>query len=249
MMKFRLYPYLLVMAILFSCSKSESLSSGQQNSSATGTAGSLARFAIVGDYLYTVTTTNAKIFDLQDPANPIFKADTPFGVAIETIFPLGNTLFLGSQNGMYIYDISNPLVPVRQSLYTHITSCDPVVANDKFAYVTLSTGQNICNRGLNQLEIIDISNKKQPKLVQAILMNKPQGLALSGNDLFVCDDKVKWFDTSTSPILTPKGVINSKAHDAIITGKILMLVGENGLSQYDFSGTEPKLLSEIRTGN
>ena len=148
-----------------------------------------------------------------------------------------------------IYDITNPLVPVRQSLYTHITSCDPVVANDKFAYVTLSSGQNVCNRGLNQLEVIDISNKKQPKLLQTIAMSKPQGLALSGNDLFVCDDKVKWFDTSASPTLTPKGIINIKAHDAIITGKILMLVGEGGLSQYDFSGAEPKLLSEIKTGN
>ncbi|RZJ74744.1 MAG: hypothetical protein EOO47_20700 [Flavobacterium sp.] len=249
MMKFKLYLYILFTAVLFSCSKSESVSTGQVNSSGSGTAGSLARFAIVGDYLYTVTTTNAKIFDVQDPANPIFKADTPFGVAIETIFPLGNTLFLGSQNGMYIYDISNPLLPVRQSLYTHITSCDPVVANDKFAYVTLSSGQNVCNRGLNQLEVIDISNKKQPKLLQTVAMAKPQGLALSGNDLFVCDDKVKWFDTSTSPLITPKGIINIKAHDAIITGKILMLVGESGLSQYDFSGAEPKLLSIIRTGS
>ncbi len=241
------YLYIIILFLFCSCAKTDS---GQttNTSSTTGTAGSLARFAIAGDHLYVVTFTNFKIFDITNDKDPIYKADTFFASDVETIFPLGNTLFMGSQSGMYIYDISNPIAPVRQSLYTHITSCDPVVANDKFAYVTLNTLTTRCARGVNQLEVIDITNKKAPKMLMAIPLTRPEGLVLSGNDLFVCDDKVKWFDTTNSPNLVQKGVIDIKARDAIISGKVLMLVGDKGLTQYDISGPTPKLLSEIKVG-
>jgi hypothetical protein len=155
---------------------------------------------------------------------------------------------MGAQSGMHIYDVTNPLIPSGQSIYSHVTSCDPAVANEKFAFVTLSNLTVRCQRGLNQLEVIDISNKKNPIVKGTYPMTSPKGLALSGNDLFVCDDKVKWFDVTNSPTLTPKAIINVSASDAIISGKILMLIGRTGLSQYDFSGTEPKLLSQISIG-
>ncbi len=246
-MKLSLYLFLLALVMLSACSKDQSSANGPSGTE-QGVAGSLARFALVSDYLYAVTNTNIKIFDVKQPSIPSFTADKSIGFNIETIFPLGNTLFIGSQNGMYIYDITNPANPSMQSLYSHITSCDPVVADDKFAYVTLSTDATRCNRGLNQLEVIDIGNKKAPKFLQAIQMVKPKGLALSGNDLFVCDDKVKWFDVTNSPTLVSKGTINVRTHDAIIVGKILMLVGDNGLSQYDISTNTPTLLSEIKVG-
>ena len=243
-MKSYLYIIIAAIVVFASCNKNDAAAPGSSN----GTAGSLARFAMVGDYLYTVTESNIKIFDVNDEKNPIYKADQQFGTGIETIFPLGNTLFIGSENGMYIYDVTDPLLPRQESVYTHILSCDPVVANDKFAYVTLNTGATRCFRGLNQLEIIDISNKTAPRLLQTLPMVQPKGMALSGNNLFVCDDKVKWFDATNSPTLTPKGIINVKAHDAIAIGNILMLVGENGLQQYDFSGAEAKFLSQINIG-
>jgi hypothetical protein len=235
---------------LYSCSKDGGSSFSDSNTGgSTGVAGSLARFAIVGDNLYTVTSTNVKIFDIQNASDPVFKVDQPFGFGIETIFPLGNTLFIGSEQGMYIYDISNPLSPKLESMYRHILSCDPVVANQQFAYVTLSSGATRCSRGLNQLEVIDITNKKQPQVSKIYQMSNPQGMALNGNDLFVCDDQVKWFDTTNSPNLVQKGIINVKAHDAIAINKTLMLIGEKGLSQYDYSGANPIFLSEIKIGN
>lgn len=235
--------------MLASCSQNDAGSpSANIGNSGSGTAGSLARFAIVGENLYTVTATNVKIFDIKNAANPIYKVDQPFGVGIETIFPLGNTLFLGSERGMYIYDITNPLSPKLESVYTHVLSCDPVVANEKFAYLTLSTGATRCSRGLNQLEVIDISNKKQPKISKVFPMTRPLGLALNGNDLFVCDDKVKWYDATNSPNLVPQGIINERANDVIALNNILMLITDNDLVQYDYSGSEPKFLSRIQVG-
>lgn len=240
---------LLFINIFYSCSKDGNTVSSDAGNGSTGTSGSLARFAIVGDNLYTVTPTHAKIFDITNPSNPIYKVDQQFGFGIETIFPLGNTLFLGSEQGMYIYDITNPLAPKLESRYQHILSCDPVVANQQYAYVTLSTGETRCSRGLNQLEVIDITNKKQPKVAKVYPMTSPKGLALNGNDLFICDDKVKWYDASNSLNLIPKGIINTKAHDAIAINKTLMLIGEDGLTQYDYSGNEPLLLSRVKTGS
>ncbi len=239
---------ILSLAFLASCSKDGGGEFSSSDYSTPGKAGSLARFAIVGENLYTVTQNNIKIFDITTASNPTYKVDQPIGFGIETIFPLGNTLFLGSETGMYIYDISSPLSPKAISQYRHILSCDPVVANDNYAYITLSTGAIRCSRGLTQLEVIDIKDKKQPQVVKTYPMNNPKGLALSGNDLFVCDDKVKWFDATDNVNLVQKGVIDVKANDAITIGKTLMLIGEKGLSQYDFSGQEAVFLSNIQIG-
>ena len=238
----------LLLGFLASCSKDGSGTFSSSDMYSPGKAGSLARFAIVGDNLYTVTQSNVKIFDIKTANNPTYKVDQPIGFGIETIFPLDNTLFLGSETGMYIYDISNPLTPKMISQYRHILSCDPVVANENYAYITLSAGATRCSRGLTQLEVIDISNKKQPKVAKVYPMNNPKGLTLSGTDLFVCDDKVKWFDATDNVNLVQKGVIDVKAHDAIAFGKTLMLIGEKGLSQYDYSGQNPIFLSNIQIG-
>lgn len=244
-MRMKLALYIIVISFLFSCSKGNDAS---PISDGSGKAGSLARFAIVGDNLYTVTTKDLKIFDITDAKNPVSKGDIPIGIDIETIFPLDKTLFMGSEGGMYMYDISNPLSPRKLSMYEHIRSCDPVVANDKYAFVTLSTTAVRCSRGLNQLEIVDISDKTRPRIVQVYPMSKPLGMALNGNSLYVCDDVVKWYDISSIPTLTAKGSINVKARDAIIVNNIIMLIGEKGLSQYDISGAQPTFLSQINIG-
>lgn len=238
---------ILTIAFLASCSKENSEGSYSDIGN-SGKAGSLARFAIVGENLYTVTKNDIKIFDITTATNPIYKKNQSIGFGIETIFPLGNTLFIGTETGMYIYDISNPLTPKITSQYQHILSCDPVVANENYAYITLSSGETRCARGLTQLEVIDIKDKKKPVIAKVYPMTNPKGLALNGTDLFVCDDKVKWFDATDNVNLTLKANIDVKANDAIAVGKTLMLIGENGLSQYDYSGQTPVFLSNIKIG-
>ena len=47
---------------------------------------------------------------------------------VETIYPFKDKLFIGSNNGMYIYDInSSPGNPVKVGEFTHARSCDPVL--------------------------------------------------------------------------------------------------------------------------
>jgi hypothetical protein len=61
-------------------------------------------------------------------------------------------------NAMYIYRSETNGNIVYASTYSHIASCDPVVAQGDYAYVTLSTNGTRCWCGVNQMDVIKISN-------------------------------------------------------------------------------------------
>jgi len=88
----------------------------------------MARFAIVGNYLYAVDNNTLKVFDISVPAYPVYLKSKNIGNGIETIFPKDSLLFIGTQIGMLIFELTNPTNPLQISSYQHIYSCDPVVA-------------------------------------------------------------------------------------------------------------------------
>lgn len=243
--------YLIILTVLIlqvSCSKDNSNSRNDNSSSVgnTGVGGSLARFTITNDHLYTISETNISIFDVSNANDPLKKNTVPLGFGIETIFPKDDYLFIGTQTGMKILDVKNPTTPFLLSDFQHIRSCDPVVANDKYAYVTLRNG-NSCTRGLNELQIVDISNIKQPFLFKAYQMSKPYGLALDGDKLFICDQGIKYYDATNPGNLILKKTFSIDAEDLIANQGILMAIGSDGLSQYDYSSGDLVFLSLIPT--
>ncbi len=231
---------LLVFFLLIGC-KSDSDSS---TSSDTGQGGSTARFTIINDYLYTVNENSLRVFDITLPESPNFNVDVPIGFGIETIFPYKNNLFIGSQTGMYIYDLTNPKVPSLLSTYRHVYSCDPVVVQGNYAYVTLRSGNTRCRRGSNELQIIDISNLSLPKLVQSYPMSNPKGLGVDGNNLFICDNGIKIYDISVTPIQL-KTKFSISANDLIPFDNKLLVIGDDGFYQYKYTDTDITLLSSI----
>lgn len=216
----------------------------------TGVGGSFARFAITGDYLYALNASRLEVFNVPSPAN-IQKA-TPLEVGwdIETIFPLGQNLFLGSQSGMHIIDIATPDVPKKISTYEHIRSCDPVVVEDGFAYVTLRNG-SACAGFVNQLEVIDVTNLTNPSLIKIYPMTNPHGVGIDNGTLFICDgaDGLKIYDASNRMAITDNLLAHYKdiqAFDVIPFNNVAMMIGESGLYQYDYSDvTNIKLLSHL----
>jgi len=135
------------------------------NDASVGQGGSLARFKIVGDFLYAVDSHTINVFNIQDLENPQDLDDVYAGFDIETIFNRGQHLFLGSMRGMYIYDISSPATPTFISEFQHGTACDPVVVDGDYAYVTLRGG-NMCGATESGLFIVDISDISNPELLQ-----------------------------------------------------------------------------------
>ena len=220
---------------------------GAEASGGTGTGGSMARFKIVNDYLYTVTESEIHIFDIQTQENPIAVNSEYVGWQIETIFNQGDYLYLGSSSGMYIYSIENPAAPSYVSRIDHVLGCDPVVVQGDWAYVTIRGG-NDCGQNLSQLEVIDISNKNMPERVAVYEMAEPYGLGIKDDHLFVCDgsEGLKVFDASATPeISLIDHFENIETYDVIPLENVLLMVGGYMLYQYRYTSEGIVLLSSF----
>jgi hypothetical protein len=237
----------LISIFLVACSSSD-----QIQPSDTGQGGSLARFAIVGNYLYVVDNTDINVFDITNPLENQFIYKKEIGIGIETIFPFKDRLFIGSEHGMYTYSIQSNGIPEQQSLFQHIESCDPVVANDSFAYVTLRTG-NDCRFGVgeNRLDVLDITNLDNPILINSYSFENPAGMALDGGLLFLCDlnSGLHLLDVNdpydVQKILT---LDISSPLDAIALNGLLLVITPISVIEIDYSNLgEIKILSTITT--
>nr|WP_321236631.1 hypothetical protein [uncultured Psychroserpens sp.] len=241
------YILTLLALILVSCSSNNDSSSGDF-SNETGKAGSLARFTTYNDYLYTVDNSNLNVFSIVYRENPVKINELNIGFEIETLFNYKQYLYIGSQNGMYIYSVQNPETPEYLSDVQHFTACDPVVANATHAYVTLHADIG-CGTIINVLEIYDVTNVLQPVLISSRDLTKPIGLGLYNDYLIVCDDEVKIFDISNPENTTLVHAINRNAFDVIVNNDTLILIGTNGLYQYSLNPNSIQNTEELSTIN
>ncbi|PSR54892.1 hypothetical protein AHMF7605_15985 [Adhaeribacter arboris] len=222
-------------------------------SGSTGQGGSMARFTINGNYLYTVGSSKMDIFNLADPGNPQKGTPVILGGGIETIFPYQNKLFIGSNAGMLIYSLANPAIPTYLGSYSHLKACDPVVVEGNYAYVTLRTNTtNWCgSTNTNQLDVVDISNTAMPQIRKTYPMQNPHGLGIDKSTLFICEGSygLKVFDASNPDKITANQLSYLKdwhAFDVVPLGKNLLVVGEDGFRQYEYSDPKNlKFLSKI----
>lgn len=229
---------LLVFVLLVtSCSTDKAnLSSGD------GQGGSLAIFALKGNYLYAVDNSKLNIFSLININVPVIVNQVEIGFNIETIFSYNQYLFIGSRNGMYIYSLENPENPVQLSSVQHFTSCDPVVANATHSFVTLHSG-TFCGNNLNVLQVYNTTDLNNPILVHSRNLVYPKGLGLYNNYLFICDDVIKIFniENPNEPVLV--NTIDKNCFDLIIRENSLFAIGENGLYRYELN---PNLITDIQ---
>jgi len=206
----------------------------------TGTGGSMASFTILNNFLYTVNDYMLKNFDIQNPADPQLDRTANIGIgAAETIFPLKNKLFIGTAIGMLIFDVSDVSVPpVLTGQFWHATTCDPVIADGNYAYLTLRSGTR-CQGFSNEMDVLDIkSSLSNPSLIKMYAMANPYGLAKDGNLLFVCDgaDGLKIFDaTNPESIQLKKQIKGFETYDVILKNKIAIVVASNGLFEFNYA--------------
>ncbi len=213
-----------------------SFSSGPGAAPSSGTGGSMARFAVSGEYLYAVDDRNLITFDIQNP-EPVHNGSKNVGWAIETIFPYENSLFVGSAAAMYIYDISNPETPSHISTYWHATACDPVVVEGDVAFVTLRQSE-MCPWGVNRLEVIDVKDLSNPYKMAFYDMINPHGLGIDDGRLFVSEGKhgLKIMDASDPKnVKELRHIKDIETYDVIPFNNVLMVTGESGIIQYDYS--------------
>lgn len=205
-----------------------------------GVGGSMTRFGLYENVLFAVDDSKLNIFSLNDPSKPVFYNEFYAGWNIETMYLLNDKMFLGTQNGMSIYDVSNPLSPMFISNFWHVTSCDPVVVKGNLAYITLRGGSSCWNNSTNELDVVSLVDLENPELLKRYPMTNPYGLGIDGETLFVCDGDagLKIYDI-TDPLTIDENQIaifsNINAFDVIPINGILLMIGEDGFYQYDYS--------------
>ncbi|HYD20208.1 MAG TPA: hypothetical protein VEB40_01935 [Flavipsychrobacter sp.] len=239
---------------LWGCSKdTNSKPSGSTNSTgSTGTSGqggSLARYTIAQNHLYIAESQKLKVFSLANPADPQMVKEIVVGQDIETIYCYDDKLFMGSMNAMYIYSIANPSSPQFLGDASHVRACDPVVANDAVAYVTVRSG-SACGGTTNALYVYDISNVLIPQQRKVIALTGPWGLGLKGDRLYVCDggEGLMVYDISNAEYPSYiKKISGEIFYDVIAVNNenLLICMIEGGMAIYEVNGDNLTQLAKI----
>lgn len=240
-----LIPFLIGI-LIYSCTK-DSAQVGTDAGSGKG--GSLARFTIAGNYLYAVNNYSLSVYSLSIPDKPeLVYTTSPMNFEIETIYPYNDNLFLGTRTGLYIYSLQKPEQPQLVGEARHARSCDPVVANDSVAFVTLK-GNSWCGPAESGLYIHDVKNITAPVLKKMVPLPEPVGLGLQDNILYVCCGSagLKVFDVTTP--YTPK-LVSTKTDanfvDVIPYNGTLICFVQDGLLLYDITKpAEPVLIKQL----
>ncbi len=236
------YPIYWMSSLYYMDKANASGASSGVSGSGVGMGGSMARFGIKGNVLYLVDNSTMKIFDISNKTEPSKINEFYPGSNVETMFLTEKTMFLGTTTGMIIYDLTLPTAPISQAFFTHARSCDPVVVDDTLAYITLRNGTN-CGGTLNVLDVVNVKNFNKPSLVMSYPMTNPHGLGKDGDLLFICDGSagLKVYDASDPRSITGHLIYtypNIKAYDVIPIGSALVLIGDDGLYQYNYSNVQ-----------
>jgi hypothetical protein len=218
---------------------SASFESSSSPVATAGISGSYSRFTIIGDYLYIMDFNQLKPVNIANPA--ALTTYSPVGVwaDVETLFPHNGYIFMGTTTGMMIYGTVNPEMPNYVSSVTHMRGCDPVVVQDNYCYVTIRSNGD-CGGDLNQLDVIDITDINAPALKNSFQMDQPQGVGIDGSLLFICDGEsgLKIFD-ATNPLTCGNNLLKHftdiHATDVIPYNNIAIVIGDDGIRQYDYS--------------
>lgn len=224
-----------------SCDKAaDSAAPKTTSSSSTGQGGSLARFTTANDHMYIVDNQKLYTYSLLDEKHPQFKGTNDVGFSIETIYAYKDKLFIGSSSAMYIYSISNPAMPTKLGQATHVRACDPVIANDSIAYVTVRGGTR-CGGTQNALMVYDVKYITQPLLRKTVNMESPYGLGMTGNRLYVCNGSngLNVYDI-TDPInpVLKKQLAGGTFYDVIIIDDLMIAMIEGGTALYELKAND-----------
>ncbi len=247
-MRFSIYNLSIIIAVFFvlsSCAKDGNTNAAL--SSGTGKGGSLSKFTISGDYLYAVDSHSLLTYNISNPSNPVKTNSTDLGFGVETIYPFNNRLFIGTTTGLFIYSIDTPSIPSKLGEARHARSCDPVVANDSIAYVTLKGSSN-CGPAESGLYVHDIKNVFQPVLKKIVPISTPEGLGLQGNYLYICCNygglKVFNIINPLNPVEV-RTVAGEYFKDVIPYGSLLICYVSTGIALYDIANPSNPVLIKL----
>lgn len=244
----KLLLYILLPVVLVAGTQCEKSSS--DNAISSGSGGSTARFAIQGNYLYTIDKENLNVYNITDVANPVLKNTLSVGFEIETIYPFKDKLFIGSTSVVYIYSVDDPESPKRLSTAISpdvIRRCDPVVAKDTVAYATLRTN-GACGGTQSVMAAYNIKDISNPIQMTTYPVAEPYGLGYADSALYVCD-RYGLYIFNIQRAFAPqmvKQLVNGWYLDVIPWNNTLICQMQDGLNLFDISNRlNPSFITKI----
>lgn len=235
--------------MLFGCAQTDSNITFGPGDGITGVAGSTSRFIVKNGYLYIATDTRLKVIAInaKDGGEEVASVASPED--LETLFSYGDYLFLGGSGSVQVYSIQDPASPNYLTRYYHQTGCDPVIATQNFAYLTIRDGATCSNRGGNMLITLDISDINDPVATDTIDMIRPRGLAMFDGSLYVGEGiyGLKKFDL-TVPHHPALDTFYQEipTNDLIGLESQLIITANDGVSQYELEENMLNLISTIQ---
>lgn len=170
-----------------------------------GGAGSLSQMMVADSKLFVLTGDEDRddgwlsTFDLSDPTDPVKTGVVGLDNGPEALQRHGDLLLIAGRAALTVGVITSRGVHL---LGEHRQDCpvafDPVVAEGSIAYRTVifDSPRRRCR---SRLEVIDLSTPGKPRMQNTVLIDRPRGLAMLDDRLFVADEKrgIHVFDLST----------------------------------------------------
>ncbi len=205
-----------------------------------GVGGSMARFQINNNALYTIDSYKLNVFNITDPAAAFFDKEVFMtqwfgGGEFETLFIQKDFLFVGSTTGMYTVNAEDEFNPFFVSGFAHATACDPVVVFGNTAYITVRGGST-CGAIEDQINVINVTDIANPTLLSTYYLNEPYGLGIKNGVLYVgCGTNgLKIFNAANSAGLVLANSYANNVKDVIPLDSHLITVGDNTITQYSY---------------
>jgi hypothetical protein len=141
---------------------------------------------VVGDYVYAIHYQGLDIYNISDPANPIFVSTLNFGTYVVDIVVDGNYAYVSDseEDKIYIIDVENPASMSVAGSVADATYLD-------FAHGIAKQGDYImcCAVYTHGLTIVNVSNVSNPSvvghLIDSTILNGIHDVAVDGNYAYV----------------------------------------------------------------
>jgi hypothetical protein len=200
-----------------------------------------------------------KIFDVSDPARPVWIRDGIGGVSIWAVTLDGNRAYLAAgRSGLIILDLGDPAAPVELVRYNgpgptyedRIESATDVAVVGHMAYVT--------NNDEYGLWAIDVTNPRAPRRTDMSSQQDGVAVAAAGHTVFQIDNDsgLTIYDASDPETLKVVGWMNDdRIVDIVLSGRHAYLAsrmsGEEGMSEVRVvdvgDPARPKQITAIET--
>lgn len=219
-------------------------SSDASSASAVGQGGSMSKFASLGNFLYIVNNSELIPVEISNPAKPITNPKLKLtSENVETLFPYKKYLYMGTSNGILIYNTEGSENSPRYiSTISHVFGCDPVIVSDDVAFSTIRGGTSCRNVSVNELNLYNVFNPSNSYFLRSFGMEEPYGLGIKDDLLFICQGFkglfVYDYDKSTNNISLRHSYPDIHAFDVIVNGNTLIITADNGLFQFDISNKD-----------